>query len=132
MFPRKSRYDGDGEPPRVRFWIWWNSGFVKITLDSKHFEDNPLALYACGTSEEGWWSETELYWLDCGSVYRELINDGRDCDGRLTRAMRDYCQPMNLRRRQPCEYTPDPDVMLPEWKPCKAEIFDEYAQAAGY
>lgn len=132
-FSNESRSEGGGQAMRVRFWLWWNQGFVKITLrEEQHTEDEPLVLYACGKSDEGWWSETELYWLDCGTVYRELIDDGRGCDGRLTTTSRDYCQPSNLFLNKPGEYTPDPDVMLPDWKPARSEVYDEYAQAMGY
>lgn len=130
----ESQSEGGGAPMRVRFWVWWNSGFVKITLrEEEHTEDNPFVLFAGGPSDEGWWSKTERYWLGTGgTVCRELIDDGRDCDGRLSHTRRSTCQPMNLKKRMPGEYTPDSDVMLPEWKPARSEVYDESAQAMGY
>ena len=120
----------------ARFWVWWNHGFVKITLrDGEHTEDEPFALFRGGPCDEGWSSLTELYWLDGGSVCCETIDDGRDCDGRLTDTRRFYCRPTNLKVNAPGEYTPDPDVMLPQWKPAGGrshQIYDESAQAMGY
>ena len=119
----------------IRFWTWWNHGFVKLTLrEDEHDEDNPLVLSRGQATDEGWSSLTERFWLECGSVYCETIDDGRDCDGRMTSVSRHYCLPKDLRANEPGEYTPDADVRLPHWTRARDgnSLYDEYAEAAGY
>lgn len=65
----------------VRFFDYFNGSFVKITLKPGQI----LRHYEAHDTEEGWDSNETIYQYDGDRVTCETINDGTDCDGRLTR-----------------------------------------------
>ena len=68
----------------ARFWIWWNDGWVKITL-----RDGQSVRYGrFGYHDEGWESEEEQIKREGDWLHRVTHTDGTDCDGRLERFSR--------------------------------------------
>jgi hypothetical protein len=109
----------------ARFWTYHGEGLVKLTLH----DGEALCNRRGSPTDEGWWSEAVIWRLENGIVERETIQDGRDCDGRLTRHYVDSCPIANL-ASEPAYY--DPGYMVPTWQDCGSSQRDEYAEIAGY
>lgn len=116
----------------ARFWIYWNEGFVKLTMR----ESDEINLFASSAHEEGWSSRYENYTYEDGVVMYHSVLDGRDCDGRLTHESLSTCHVDKLSSRDPyneeSEYCPEVGAKFPEWKRKDERQYDEYAVAAGY
>jgi hypothetical protein len=135
--------------PNARFWIWYSpaDGWVKLTL-------KPGETLECGYGgqhEEGWHRHDEMFEYDEDHqvIVRHVINDGRDCDGRLTREHTARCAVQDLRARDILletieryvfwqEDVPNHEieachgVFAPEWVSVAAWQRDEQAEMAGY
>ena len=132
-------------PPTIRFWIWWNDGPVKITVEP----GQTVTAYRWSRCDEGWSSLLESFEHDGDSIVAETITDGRDCDGRLTQSWKGYAQLATLRRyplrrfvtrldepwREQCEIPYEQDGFDCEtlsFREGKRSQRDEYADVAGY
>jgi hypothetical protein len=109
----------------TRFWIFYRDGFVRLKLT----EDRPLTFGYGGPTNEGWSSFGERYWIEDGTVYRETVEDGRDCDGRMTYTRLTRCPFADLKKRQDVAEAPGG---FPSWETISAGQRDEYAEAMGY
>lgn len=108
----------------ARFWVWWNDGWVKLTL-------RPEQKLECGwrkPTDEGWSSYYESWEHDGSGVLCQSEDDGVDCDGRLTRNWEGYCP---LERLSWVE-TDDLEVNRPAWERGNAYQRDYSAEACGY
>ena len=127
------------EPPSARFWVWWNDGWVKLTLRP----GQTLSHGYSGPTDEGWSSEHHNYEYDAETlcVTSHCTSDGSDCDGRLTRYYDCECRVDDLHavppppldeqafcRRSIREFWP----MRPLWKKIGSSQRDYNAEAAGY
>ena len=123
----------------VRFWVYVNSGPVKLTLRPGQC----LHWWQSRETDEGWSGEGCTWGWDTpeheSEVVRNWIDDGRDCDGRFTRTGLDTCQPDRLMAEWPCtEHLTEAErqawrgVRWPQWERDRADRYDEYAEAAGY
>lgn len=122
---------------KLRILHYWNGTYTKLTLE----EGKPVTLYAYQDTEEGWNSDEERIMLHAdGKVTLEHTNDGRDCDGRLTRST-NYVMDGLTRievEREPtaimlkARVQVSESFMVPYWKPVSGGQYDEFAQAAGY
>lgn len=116
----------------ARFWVYVNSGWVKVTLrygdTIEHREGGP--------TEEGyhvchmWWTHNGMW------VRRNVDHDARDCDGRYMRRHEDFASLVELG-----ELPLDPDlssaedlkdVSRPRWQGEESFYRDHTAEAAGY
>lgn len=68
----------------ARFWDIINGGLVKITLKP----GQSITHFRGGPTEEGWFLEETTWYYDpyLDAVRCHTINDGVDCDGRLSHA----------------------------------------------
>ena len=134
----------------ARFWVWWNDGWAKLTLQP----GKEVVLHACWQHEEGWSSETEVYRHAGDAIVRCCIRDGRDCDGRLTRENVSVCRLSHLkdvdqmaraithnashwgRQITSALDSDNPEhcrgIFTPSWQQVSSGQYDEYAEAAGY
>lgn len=115
----------------ARFWEYVNGDVVKITLKP----GQTLHWRQAHQTDEGWSSEehTWSYVADplVPHVLNEYVNDGRDCDGRLTRFTDSECL-LDLLQAGNESYAIDPPVRYPAWQKVGSSQRDYAAEAAGY
>jgi hypothetical protein len=119
---------------RWRFWVWENSGWVRLCLSA---ERPDLSWGHYFRTEEGWSSvETTWHWSDDNKrVIRETCSDGTDCDGRLTQYQTDQLSWRDRACRDMFAEFPEPEnkgIMAPHWVKLGAHQRDQYAEMAGY
>lgn len=139
----------------ARFWIMNPANcdsLVKLTLKP----GQRLAHGFGGPHEEGWSSHFETWTYDEYSqgIQRQYVDDGRDCDGRLTEGGNDWSAVHDLAAVPHCPQCfgildaddhpgacPYPGcgtkfaapMLAPKWSDHEYDpIYDEFAQAAGY
>ena len=118
-----------------RIWVYWNGTFSKITVRPQHDEDTPICLYTGSDTEEGWETRREFYWLDCyGTLRSEVVDDGVDCDGRLTHHWRGFVRGLavHMPYAEEDRVFQGKPVLLPAWEKISAGQRDYSAKAAGY
>jgi len=112
-----------------RFLVFINGSDVKLTLKP----GQKLAHFQGAPNEEGWSSEYHKWSLsyDGGTLHREYISDGCDCDGRLTRSdtARASADPDTFRWDCPDQYG---GRSFPYWTDGHAEQRDYAAEAMNY
>jgi len=114
----------------ARFWVWANGGPVKLTLRPgqvlRHAEGGP--------NEEGYSIQRTTWELapDEPVVYRDWSSEARDCDGVCNIHGSDSCPIGNLNDNE-AAYEWTGKLAFPNWGEREAtEVYDQYAQAAGY
>lgn len=80
-----------------------------------------------GPTDEGWSSESNIWEFDGKQIRLQWCSDGRDCDGRLTRAGECYCKADLAQSGNEFD-----GVRYPAWEQGESSQRDEYAEAAGY
>ena len=117
----------------ARFWVYVNGGPVKLTLYPGQRLRHGAGRRATMRAGPQW---TRTWEYQNGIVSRSWCNDGRDCDGRLTRYGQDQCPLDRLQEREPCAEGSLPGtfdgVLWPDWQETDAGQRDEYAELAGY
>ena len=108
----------------ARFWTWWNDGMIKLTLKP----GQELRFWRSERHEEGWSSTLEEYEYDGDEILSRIIEDGQDCDGRVTRADCYSCPIGELA----AHYNPNSNVWVPNWKKESASVNDQFARAMNY
>lgn len=121
----------------LNIWHYWNGTYSKIKLRP----GKTVALYQYQTTDEGWNSDEDRITLEeDGTVTLESVNDGRDCDGRLTRSasfIMDGLTRVEI-EKEPTALMIKTKVQVsevlfaPNWREWAHTNYDEYAQAAGY
>jgi len=120
-FDARERFDN------ARFWIWENSGWVKITLKPMQ----KLEYCNGGPGEEGWsYAETTLVHQG-DHVARYWSSETKDCDGRMSGGGEDRCELSRLKAVE-AGYPEGCGIYRPEWKQESELRFDHSAEAAGY
>ena len=119
----------------ARFWVYVNSGPVKITLQP----GETISHTEGGACEEGHSVESTCweYPDDEMVVHRSWEQNCLDCDGRLDRYTDDKCPLDDLRSGDsPYVGSDDPatweGIVWPNWGDCKASQRDHAAEAMGY
>jgi len=107
----------------ARFWAFAHNSPVKLTLHPGQL----LQHYAFYRHDEGWASEAQTWFFDGQNVERTIVDDGTDCDGRLTRTSDTFCPLADLASRIVPGEPP-----LPEWQDRGYAQRDYSAEAAGY
>lgn len=119
-------------PYHARFWEFVNDGFVKLTLKP----GQTLRHSQGGRHEEGWWSRSNTWTFDGAEVVNDMLDDGTDCDGRLSHRYTGACPVEKLYARiQTLPYAPDMGngaIGLPDWQKVRSGQRDYMAEAAGY
>lgn len=116
------------DPPNVRFWIWINNGWVKLTIQP----NETLGYWECHQTDEGW-SRTIIDWTyEDGVVVENYSNEAMDCDGRLDHHCTRQCPVDRLRA-----FIPEPDSPmfyfgLPDWVRTRSGQRDYTAEMMGY
>lgn len=110
---------------KIKFWDTWNGSPVKLTVK----ENEPLDLAKHWGHEEGWSSigATYRYYPEKQIVIVEVVNDGVDCDGRITHFATYKCDVDRL--QWGIQYN---ETMLPEWIREDSSVYDANAQHANY
>lgn len=115
----------------ARFWIWWNQGWVKLTLTRRR----PIIQLLMGRqTEEGYTQEYQVYRLMVDGVECETHVYSSDCDGPHEWHWEGRCAFDRL--REPT----DPDLIVDPEDPCDRPMWerthvsqrDVYAEMAGY
>lgn len=119
-------------PHNARFWVYTDAGPVKLTLRP----GQSLTHYVGGATDEGWSSFSSTWSHEGDHVRREWCDDGRDCDGRLTRGGTDACPIGELAAGMPI-YWPENEelfegIHVPAWGEPDRWQRDEQAELAGY
>lgn len=117
---------------RARFWIYHNGGPVRITIKA----GSPFETCEGGPTDEGYSYFRTTYTLETDAdgqpaVIREWEDDGRDCDGRLTRYGTDYALLSELKAGNESEGF-DFVLNYPLWHKISSRQRDEYAEMMGY
>lgn len=119
-------------PYHVRFWDFVNDGFVKLTLKP----GQKLRHSQSGQHDEGWWSRANTWEFDGNEVVNQSLDDGTDCDGRLSRGITLACPVERLYARiQELPYAPDMGngaIGLPDWKEVRSGQRDYTSEASNY
>ena len=113
----------------ARFWVWQNSGWVKLTL--RPGESLTTGWWQQQTNEG--WHQWVVTWTYDGLVVRRISADeSRGCDGRLDRYGEDECAQGRLHSWESCyREEGDPDG-LPDWQKVESGQRDYSAEAMGY
>jgi len=114
----------------ARFWVWWNDGWVKLSLQPQE----SVAVYNGGRTEEGWYrSWTTWYRNDGDIVFRRCESEECDCDGRLDHWDLASCPLDNLKLLTPFDQSDiDAGIMVPDWTRVVGGQRDHEAERAGY
>lgn len=104
----------------ARFWVWWNDGWVKLTLRPGQV----VHLHESHPTDEGYSYTEEVYEHDGDEVIVTYEQGGSDCDGPLTH----HC--VCSARLSELQSTAEPEC--PPWRRVRAWQHDAYAEAAGY
>jgi len=108
----------------ARFWVWWNDGLVKLTLKP----GQELRCWRSERHEEGW-SSSLVEWEHTGEeLLCRIIEDGTDCDGRVSYESYHSCPVGSLATRWNRFYR----VWLPSWKLEGSAINDRFARSMNY
>ena len=107
----------------ARFWAYIHNSPVKISLRPMQRMEH----HAFWRHDEGWSSESTVWYFDGAAVDREIHTDGVDCDGRLTTTYVDRCPLTRLRAM-----ADDDRVPTPEWQDRSRRQRDYTAEMAGY
>lgn len=113
----------------LRFWHYdpKTESHVKLSLRK---DGDAITFYQRTRTDEGWASIFERYTRQGDVVAVESVDDGRDCDGRLTQAHEGIAHYWQLKAHT---YDGIPtDVRMPKWDKVKSGQRDEYAEAMGY
>lgn len=108
----------------ARFWIWWNSSWVKLTLSP----GQEVTMQTGGPTDEGFHWEAVTYTFDGETVISDMSIQSRDCDGRFDSQSEYHCNVENLHAVGEDGYRPD----RPQWERGRCSVYDQYAQLAGY
>ncbi len=121
----------EGDTMTARWWMWWNEGWVRLSL--RPGQELRFGLWV--STDEGFAAEYWHYEHDGDQLVAHVVDDGRDCDGRLTRCNTYHC-PLTDLQRNPAFDRPDSaendGIYLPDWRRGDSSQCDEYAEAAGY
>lgn len=107
----------------ARFWNYVNGSTVKLTIRP----GQTLSWSKCWRHDEGWSRETVTFSHVGTGVEVESISDGRDCDGYVNAKSSSYCPIANLSKGSIRE-----GVKFPRWHDPEVEVYDQFAQRAGY
>ncbi len=112
---------------RVRFWVWYKDSPVRLTVAL----NQTVETIDAGPTDEGWYRKDNSYTLELADdgflvVTRKWCDDGRDCDGRLTRYGEDQCTRPQLSEGYEDE---EHSIRYPAWQQTrKTRQHDEYAE----
>jgi len=109
---------------RIRFWVYTTSP-IRITLQA----GQALHHSAGGSTDEGWWLESNIWSFDGHRVTNVWCSAGRDCDGCLTR----HGETSFHARDAAAGYREESEgIAYPLWSDARSSQRDEYAEASGY
>lgn len=114
-------------PPSARFWEYLPIGPVKITLKPGQ------TLFWCdfGQTDEGWYAYYVTWEHEGDKVVCSTMNDGRDCDGRVTHYHTSQC-PLDELAAGAVDFEGRPGVAYPHWQEVSFFQRDEHAEMMGY
>ena len=108
----------------ARFWLWWNHSPVKLTMKP----DQRIEFSRWESTDEGWSAEAESFSFDGFIVERESVNDGKDCDGRLTQTTMTICHLDQLK----AGYEENEEIQFANWDKVRFWQRDQFAELANY
>ena len=106
--------------PNARFWIWWNSAMVKITVPV----GEEVSIERRQRTDEGWSMQGIVFTHEGSKISRSIYNDAHDCDGRMSSEQHDEVSMMEIIKLKAEE--------RPNWKGESYEQRDYEAERAGY
>lgn len=107
----------------ARFWDYVNGSTVKIVIRP----GQTLSWSKAWRHDEGWSREAVTFRHVGSGVEVESIADGRDCDGYAQTSSTSYCPIANLRKGSIIK-----GKRFPKWQDPEVEVYDQFAQLAGY
>jgi hypothetical protein len=108
----------------ARFWVVYKGGLIKLTLKPGEV----VTLYHYQRTEEGYSAETFSYRFNNGVLTLNYSDEGRDCDGYISRGISRTCEFDELQYR----WCDQDQVAFPNWIDQDTEVYDESAVRAGY
>lgn len=121
-------------PRNARFWEYINDGWVKITVP----EGQTRRWGKYYRTDDGWSSEGVFYENDGIVVIATNVNQGVDCDGRLSGGCKLFCQLERLQAKPVEVVHPYGDywyimpVPLPDWQKIESWQRDYTAESMNY
>lgn len=114
----------------VRLRFWFDQKARRIAL--RHGQQ--VVFQSSRTTDEGWSSEKAVLSLRGRTLHMNWVNDGRDCDGRLTQYGHAICPVSDRARHKPGRYGSEKASRnrFPVWKTQESRQHDEYAEMMGY
>lgn len=110
----------------ARFWIYWNGGFVKLTLRP---EQSVEMAHSEPNDEGGYSAKYESYRHDGDGVYNEWERSGRDCDGSHSEGGASFA---SLDKLAVVGHEEE-KLLTPEWEKARnTRCYDQYAEAMNY
>jgi hypothetical protein len=109
----------------ARFWVWWNDGWIKLTLGNRR---RSVSFGYRGFTEEGSVEVSLRYKLEGDFVTREYYRWESDCDGPHEHHEEARCHIMALHYN--C--MPDDGILSPNWRKVSRSQRDHYAETMGY
>lgn len=112
----------------TKIWVYYfgsggGDGYVRLKLKA----GQTLHISHGGPDDEGWHRRSEAWSLDDGVIRNQVVNDGVDCDGRLTR-YEEYVCPVEDRHSRPNIE----GWLMPAWETAGSRQRDYSAEAMGY
>jgi hypothetical protein len=119
----------------IRIWIHWRDGIARITVP---FNGEVLIGYG-GPTDEGWSRHWETFTHDENDAVIKMVSvdDGCDCDGRLTHTISQYWK-VGGKTMPMCKWYDDDGRIVqcrerrPVWQDEYREQVDQSAELAGY
>ena len=114
----------------VRLICWVDGKPRKIAL----IPGLPVYMYAFSYTDEGWRSESMLLTLYGRTLHKVVLTDSRDCDGRHGYTDNLICPVAKRAAFKPIPWPGEKRTRnrYPVWNSTGSEVYDQFAQAAGY
>jgi len=109
---------------QARFWVYHNGSAARLKLNV----GQTVTHRSGGYTDEGWTLEVNTYSYDGRFVECQWLNDGVDCDGRLTRSGESYCHVHGLASG----YRDEDEITYPDWTQFDERQRDYSAEAMNY
>ena len=109
---------------RIRFWYYWNRGYVRITIN----KGQTIKFSQYHLTDEGYHCEGALFRFDGRTLEQEVGGSSRDCDGPYSSGYTLICDVDEIAAISAGE----PNIRRPDWKEVNSFQRDYYAEAMGY
>ena len=119
--------------PNAKIWINYKGSIVKLTLKP----NQTIHTYEYKPTDEGFHAIGHSYRHDGENIHNSWMDEGRDCDGMHAVYGECYCRidetQDNVLMSQNAKGEEYIEAYYPNWQKLESdEVYDQYAQLAGY